>query len=212
MTLRFEGEFRVPGQPERVLEGFADVERMVRCMPGAAIQSQEEDGSYLGTMLVAFGPKKIKFKGRVRCAVDAASSSGQLHVHGSADMRAAARAEVLVRYTVRVDRTTATPTSIVSLTSDAELGGVLADFGSTGGMAVTQVLMEEFARHVAQEFSREQPCIDADESIHRTAQEPSRASPTALSMNLLLWAVLRRKLSHLVARVNKLIARQRDRT
>jgi carbon monoxide dehydrogenase subunit G len=90
--MRFEGEFRVPGQPLAVLERFAEVERMVKCMPGASIDGRDDDGNYLGGMLVAFGPKKIKFKGKVTASVDFDSLTGKLHVRGAADMRAGARA------------------------------------------------------------------------------------------------------------------------
>jgi carbon monoxide dehydrogenase subunit G len=144
--MRFEGEFSVPGQPRKVLERFAEVERMVKCMPGASIDGRDDDGNYLGGMLVAFGPKKIKFKGKVTASVDLESLTGKLHVRGAADMRAGARAEVNVVYTVRDDASSSTPTSIVALTSEAELGGVLADFGSTGGIAVTHAAPKNSAK------------------------------------------------------------------
>ncbi|MDH4400728.1 MAG: SRPBCC domain-containing protein, partial [Burkholderiaceae bacterium] len=107
--MRFEGEFRVPGQPRAVLERFAEVERMVKCMPGASIDGRDDEGHYLGGMLVAFGPKKIKFKGKVTASVDFESLTGKLHVRGAADMRAGARAEVNVVYTVRDDASASKP-------------------------------------------------------------------------------------------------------
>jgi len=209
--MRFEGEFRVPGQPRAVLERFAEVERMVKCMPGASIDGRDDEGHYLGGMLVAFGPKKIKFKGKVTASVDLESLTGKLHVRGAADMRAGARAEVNVVYTVRDDASASKPTSIVALTSDAELGGVLADFGSTGGIAVTQALMDVFAQRCAEEFSKEasvptseggsQPSTAATST--NTAGQGSAAtaasSPApeqaneALSANALLWSIIQTK-------------------
>jgi carbon monoxide dehydrogenase subunit G len=215
--MRFEGEFRVPGQPRTVLERFAEVERMVKCMPGASIDGRDDDGNYLGGMLVAFGPKKIKFKGKVTASVDLESLTGKLHVRGAADMRAGARAEVNVVYTVRDDASTSTPTSIVALTSEAELGGVLADFGSTGGIAVTQALMDVFAQRCAEEFSKEAsvPISDGDPQPGATtsASETSTSAKTsgsdsaataasspapeqtneALSANALLWSIIQTK-------------------
>ena len=210
--MRFEGEFRVPGQPLAVLERFAEVERMVKCMPGASIDGRDDDGNYLGGMLVAFGPKKIKFKGKVTASVDFESLTGKLHVRGAADMRAGARAEVNVVYTVRDDASASKPTSIVALTSDAELGGVLADFGSTGGIAVTQALMDVFAQRCAEEFSKEasaptsegspQPSTAAPPSANTAGQGSAATSaarpapePTneALSANTLLWSIIRTK-------------------
>jgi carbon monoxide dehydrogenase subunit G len=215
--MRFEGEFSVPGQPRAVLERFAEVERMVKCMPGASIDGRDDDGNYLGGMLVAFGPKKIKFKGKVTASVDLEALTGKLHVRGAADMRAGARAEVNVVYTVRDDASASKPTSIVALTSDAELGGVLADFGSTGGIAVTQALMDVFAQRCAEEFSKEasvptsegspQPSTAATASESATSANAAGQSsaataaarpapePTneALSANTLLWSIIRTK-------------------
>jgi len=219
--MRFEGEFRVPGQPHAVLERFAEVERMVKCMPGASIDGRDDDGNYLGGMLVAFGPKKIKFKGKVTASVDLESLTGKLHVRGAADMRAGARAEVNVVYTVRDDASAATPTSIVALTSEAELGGVLADFGSTGGIAVTQALMDVFAQRCAEEFSKvasvptsegaPQPGSTAAASESAASAKTSSpgnaatgtSSPApeqaneALSANALLWSIIQTKFKQL---------------
>ena len=215
--MRFEGEFRVPGQPRAVLERFAEVERMVKCMPGASIDGRDDDGNYLGGMLVAFGPKKIKFKGKVTASVDLESLTGNLHVRGAADMRAGARAEVNVVYTVRDDASASTPTSIVALTSEAELGGVLADFGSTGGIAVTQALMDVFAQRCAEEFSKETivPTSEGDPKPNTTAATSESATSAktagtantataapnpapeqaneALSANALLWSIIQTK-------------------
>jgi hypothetical protein len=199
--MRFEGEFRVPGQPRAVLERFAEVERMVKCMPGASIDGRDDDGNYLGGMLVAFGPKKIKFKGKVTASVDLESLTGKLHVRGAADMRAGARAEVNVVYTVRDDTSATTPTSIVALTSEAELGGVLADFGSTGGIAVTQALMDVFAQRCAEEFSREVSTTAEETSTSTTASSAASSAPNAtpepvneaLSANALLWSIIQTK-------------------
>jgi len=199
--MRFEGEFRVPGQPRAVLERFAEVERMVKCMPGASIDGRDDDGNYLGGMLVAFGPKKIKFKGKVTASVDLESLTGKLHVRGAADMRAGARAEVNVVYTVRDDTSAAAPTSIVALASEAELGGVLADFGSTGGIAVTQALMDVFAQRCAEEFSREVSTTAGETSSSTTASGVASSAPNAtsepvneaLSANALLWSIIQTK-------------------
>ncbi|MEI6839594.1 MAG: SRPBCC domain-containing protein, partial [Alcaligenaceae bacterium] len=201
LSMRFEGEFRVPGQPRAVLERFAEVERMVKCMPGASIDGRDDDGNYLGGMLVAFGPKKIKFKGKVTASVDLESLTGKLHVRGAADMRAGARAEVNVVYTVRDDTSATTPTSIVALTSEAELGGVLADFGSTGGIAVTQALMDVFAQRCAEEFSREVSTTAEETSTSTTASSAASSAPNAtpepvneaLSANALLWSIIQTK-------------------
>ncbi len=197
--MHFEGEFRVPGRPEEVLQRFADVERMVCCMPGASIGGRDQDGNYLGAMLVAFGPKKIKFRGKIACEVDPPTRTGRLHVRGAADLRAAARIEVRVVYTLREDPAAASRTSIVALTSDAELGGVLADFARTGGIAVANALMETFAQRVAEEFGHEPPVATPSEASTQSPPPSPPHRPVALSAHFLVWAVIKAKLGAFAA-------------
>jgi hypothetical protein len=182
--MHFEGEFSVPGKPADVIQRFADVERMTRCMPGAVIDGRDEEGNYLGGMLVSFGPKKIKFKGRVTVENDPASLTGSLQGRGAADMRAA-RIAVRISYALRDDPEKAGAT-LVKLTSDAELGGVLADFARTGGVPFANALMLDFSRRVAEEFANEER---APVAATATATEP-----VPLAAHGLLWQVIKAKL------------------
>jgi uncharacterized protein len=184
--VHFEGEFRVPGKAEEVIHRFADVPRMTRCMPGAVLEPQAEDGSWPGAMVVAFGPKKINFKGRVTCEFDFAAKTGSLHGRGTADMRAA-RIGVKVAFTLRDDPAAAAPTTIVAVASDAELGGVLADFARTGGVAVANVIMQDFARRATEEFASDTP------SPQQAATQSVASAP--LSAHRLLWQVIKMKLA-----------------
>ncbi len=179
--MRFEGEFSVPGRPDEVIRRFADVERMARCMPGAVIEGRDEDGNYLGNMLVSFGPKKIRFKGRVSAETDFVNHTGSLRGRGAADMRAA-RIEVRIGYALRDDLAKPGAT-MVKLTSDAELGGVLADFARTGGIPFANALMADFSRRVAQEFATDAP------------QQAASAVPVPLAAHRLLWQVIKARLA-----------------
>src|SRR5215472_3083357 len=115
--MHFEGEFSVPGRPDDVIRRFADVERMAKCMPGAVIEGRDEEGNYLGAMLVAFGPKKIRFRGRVAAETDFAAHAGSLRGRGATDLRSA-RIEVRIAYVLRDDPVKPGAT-LVRLTSDA---------------------------------------------------------------------------------------------
>ncbi|MGE0224635.1 MAG: SRPBCC domain-containing protein [Acetobacteraceae bacterium] len=154
--MHFEGEFSVPGKPADVIRRFSDVPRMATCMPGAVLEKQNEDGSWPGGMIVSFGPKKIKFSGRANVDFDYDNLTGSVHGRGTADMRAA-RIGVKVSFALREDPAAATPTTIVKIVSDADLGGVLADFARTGGIAVANAIMKDFARRAADEFAKDAP-------------------------------------------------------
>jgi carbon monoxide dehydrogenase subunit G len=183
--MHFEGSFNVPGKPGDVIRRFADVPRMSRCMPGAVLEPQSEDGSWPGAMVVAFGPKKINFKGRVTTSFDFEALTGTLHGRGSADMRAA-RIGVKVGFTLRNDSAAAVPTTVVDIVSDAELGGVLADFARTGGVAVANVIMADFARRAAQEFAQDE-----------TPPTDTATEPVPLAAGSLLWAVVKAQIARL---------------
>jgi carbon monoxide dehydrogenase subunit G len=196
--MHFEGEFSVPGQPSDVIRRFADVDRMARCMPGAVIEGRDDDGNYLGGMLVAFGPKKIKFKGRVAAETDFEALTGSLNGRGAADMRAA-RIGVRISYALRDDPAKPGAT-LVNLKSDAELGGVLADFARTGGIPFANALMQDFSKRVAAEFAKdEQPAPVATSepnAVPAAAPPPTlRAEPEALQAHGLLWQVIKAKLA-----------------
>ena len=182
--MHFEGEFSVSGTPDDVIRRFADVERMARCMPGAVIEGREPDGSYVGVMLVAFGPKKIKFRGRVAAETDFAAHTGSLRGRGAADMRSA-RIEVRIAYALREDPTKL-GTTLVKLTSDAELGGVLADFARTGGIPFAKVLMADFSARVAEEFATDGP------------SQAALVEPNPLAAHGLLWKVIKAKVINLI--------------
>jgi uncharacterized protein len=191
--MHFEGEFRVPGTPDDVMRHFTDVERMARCMPGAVIKGRGDDGSYLGAMVVSFGPKKINFRGRVTHEMDMAAHAGTLSGRGAADMRAA-RIGVKVSYTVRGDGAE----SVVALVSDADLTGVLADFARTGGIPVANALMAGFAKRMAEEFAAETPATVADPATQQAATPRATTSDvTPLAAHGLLWIVIKHKLRRL---------------
>ncbi len=188
--MEFHGEFRVPGAPADVLTRFADVERMARCMPGASIDGRDEEGSYVGAMVIAFGPKQIRFKGKARATSDPEGLAGGLHIRGAADIKTTARVELRVSYTLHADPAAAKPTTVVKLATDAQIGGVLADFARTGGVVVTQALMEQFALGVAAEFARDSPPAPGN------AEASERGPPVAaLSAHALLWRALKIKIA-----------------
>jgi uncharacterized protein len=189
--MHFEGEFRVPGTPREVMRRFTDVPRMAKCMPGAVVEPQAEDGSWPGAMVVSFGPKKINFKGRVTCEFDQEAHTGKLHGRGNADMRAA-RIGVKLSFALHTDAAAPEPTTVVSIVSDAELGGVLADFARTGGVPVANAIMADFARRAAEELAKDaavaDPALAAPEGHAATERPMHPAVP--LHAGSLLWTII----------------------
>jgi carbon monoxide dehydrogenase subunit G len=181
--MHFEGEFRVPGKAADVLKRFADVPRMARCMPGAMLGPQAADGSWPGAMVVSFGPKKINFKGKATCDFDEQALTGSVHGRGTADMRSA-RIGVTVSFALADVADSSRPETVVKIVSDAELGGVLEDFARTGGIAVANAIMEDFARRAAEEFSK-------DDAPPAATIEAAPVDVAPLAAQTLLWVVIK---------------------
>jgi carbon monoxide dehydrogenase subunit G len=182
--MHFEGEFRVPGKAADVIKRFEDVPRMAGCMPGAMLQERAEDGSWPGAMVVSFGPKKISFKGRAICEFDEQTLTGSLHGRGTADMRAA-RIGVKVSFALADVTDDGRPHTLVKIVSDAELGGVLEDFARTGGIAVANAIMTDFARRAAEEFAK-------DDVLVAPAAETAAVSGVApLAGGGLIWIAIK---------------------
>jgi hypothetical protein len=89
---------------------------------------------------------------------------------------------VRIGYTLR-DDPAAPGATLVKLTSDAELGGVLADFARTGGVPFANALMQDFSRRVADEFASEE------------SPQVAVAEPVPLAAHGLLWQVIKAKLA-----------------
>jgi carbon monoxide dehydrogenase subunit G len=153
--MEWEGQFTVPGSPEHAIARFADTERMASCVPGVSVEGKDPEGNYLGAITVTFGPKRIVFRGKASAQVDPQTLTGHINGQGAADMRAA-RFKVRVSYALQPATDAAgQAATLVSLRSEADLQGVIADFARTGGNAVAKIFMEEFARRIAEDFNAE---------------------------------------------------------
>ncbi len=139
--MRFENTFELAGDPERVITLFADTRLMASFLPGASVDSPMEDGSYPAWLEVEFGPKRIRFKGHLSNAIDPSAQRGSLVGHASTDLRGA-------KLSVHLDyQLSPGPSGTqVFMVAESEMTGMLAEFARTGGAAITQALLEEFAK------------------------------------------------------------------
>jgi len=145
--IRFEDEFSVAAAPAEVMALLSDVETVVACVPGAALDGVDADGHYRATMVVSFGPKRIKFSGRFTCEFDTANHTGLITGGGAAAGRAA-NVQVVSRYSV-LPVPGETGASVVKVGSETEMHGVLAQFAATGGVPLARQLMKEFSTNIA---------------------------------------------------------------
>lgn len=189
----FNDQFEVPADPDAVMQRFMDVDAIAGCVPGVTLDGQDEQGNYLGTMTVAFGPKRLKFQGRMKCAFDAAARTGVLSGGGAAAGRSA-QVQMNTRFSVvpaGVGR------SRVEIASRTEMHGVLAQFATAGGAAVAKQLMEEFANNLSQALAASATSASAGPGAEGGAHAaPAKAPPRAaeLSAGRLLWRMFAARL------------------
>ena len=167
--MRFENEFEVAGRPSEVIDKFDDLPLMASFLPGASVGPANPDGSYPGTLVVSFGPKRIAFKGTITNKIDRARHAGVLSGNASADVRGAKMA-VKMNYRLSESLGSKQPRTQVKFISEAELTGVLAEFAKTGGVVLTNAILAEFARRFSAQFEQ------AEEK-----PAPADAAPAALS-------------------------------
>jgi carbon monoxide dehydrogenase subunit G len=170
--MEFKNEFLLTGTPDEVIIKFADVPLMASFLPGASVGLVQPDGTYPATLTVAFGPKRLNFKGSLTQSVSLAEHVGELSGTATGDVRGA-RMAVKLRYNLRegglLNNRLVTR---VEMVSEAQLTGVLAEFARTGGAVVTQALLTEFSRrfgdHMALGFAAVAPA-SGDNALSATA-------------------------------------------
>jgi len=154
--IQFDDQFEVAAAAATVMSRFTDVERIAECVPGVTMQGRDSEGNYLGTMTVSFGPKRIKFQGKVRCEFDMAQNTGILVGGGIAGGRAAT-VQVRTEFSVRdlPGSGPANARSVVEISATADLKGVLAPFAASGGALMAKPLMQDFAAALAAQLAND---------------------------------------------------------
>lgn len=170
--MRFDNSFEVAGTPQEVVALFEDLPLMAGFLPGASVGERNADGSYPAALVVSFGPKRIAFKGNLTNEVDRANLAGKVTGHASADMRGA-KMSVTMDYRLAP----AAAGTQVSLVSEAEMTGMLAEFARTGGVVLTQALLAEFAQRLSAHVrALQQPAAVAGDSAPVAAPAPAPLS------------------------------------
>jgi carbon monoxide dehydrogenase subunit G len=132
-----------------VWEFLTDPYRVGRCLPGAAITDKLDEQSYAGTITVKVGPVTANYRGKMRFErldeaageADIAASGQETRGKGGADMR------MKSRVTGRGPNETE-----VSVTSDVNVMGVLAQFGRGMIQDVSDQLFQKFSDAMRREL------------------------------------------------------------
>ncbi len=160
MGIPIEKRFVVAAPAAAVWEFLTDPAKVASCLPGAAITGKEGDGSWTGTMTVKVGPVTASYRGKLRFErldaeareAEIAASGQETRGKGGADMR------MKSRVVERGPRETE-----VTVTSDVNVVGVLAQFGRGMIQDVSDQLFRKFTE--AMRWQLEAPRVGGEETV-----------------------------------------------
>jgi carbon monoxide dehydrogenase subunit G len=160
---------------------LADVERVVTCMPGAALTRPPENGKIAGEMRVKLGPIVAAFAGEGDLVMDDAAFAGAIRGQGM-DRKNNSRVRAEIEFKA-IDQGAATR---VDLAVDFSLTGTLAQF-SRGA------LVQEIAQRLGAEFAKNlEARMGAPAGGAPAVAAPPRELPAReLNILALLWSIVR---------------------
>lgn len=166
MGMQIEKSFVLNAPAATVWEFLTDPYKVGRCLPGAAITDKLEDGSYAGTMTVKVGPVTANYRGKMRFErLDAAAGEAEIVASGQ-ETRGKGGADMRMKSRVAERAPGETEVSVVS---DVNVVGVLAQFGRGMIQDVSDQLFQKFTTAMRQE-------------LETPAAAPAEAPPAAAEM------------------------------
>lgn len=167
----------VEASPEEVFAAVNDVERVVTCVPGAALDGRDGD-TYQGNVKVKVGPVSAAYSGTVRFLdVDADKRTLRVQASGSeAGGSGDAEAAVTLGVTEREGG------SVLNIEADLLIRGKIAQFGKAAIGAVSDRLLQQFADNLSRmlrEGSGAEPAgaASAGAASAASGQVPPQAGP-----------------------------------
>ncbi|HKV11372.1 MAG TPA: SRPBCC family protein, partial [Thermoanaerobaculia bacterium] len=163
--MQIEKSFVLNAPASAVWEFLTDPYRVGRCLPGAAITDKLDDGSYAGTMTVKVGPVTANYRGKMRFErLDAAAGEAEIVASGQ-ETRGKGGADMRMKSRVTECAPGETEVSVIS---DVNVVGVLAQFGRGMIQDVSDQLFQKFSDGMRRQLAASTP-----------APEPVPAPPPA---------------------------------
>lgn len=175
MGMEIEKRFVVKAPADMVWDFLTDPYKVARCLPGAAITERLDDRTYTGTMTVKVGPVTAAYRGKLRFErLDAEAREAELSASGQ-ETRGKGGADMRMRS--RVDPKGEDETE-VTVVSDVNVVGVLAQFGRGMIQDVSDQLFQKFTVAMSREL--EAPAaVEAPATTAPSVAPPQPSAPAA---------------------------------
>lgn len=142
MGIPIEKSFVVKAPVDAVWSFLTDPRRVASCLPGAAITEQVDERTWGGTISVKVGPVLANYRGKMRFErLDAAAHEAEIAASGQ-ETRGKGGADMRMRSRI-VERSPGE--SEVTVSSDVNVVGVLAQFGRGMIQDVSDLMFQKFS-------------------------------------------------------------------
>ncbi|TAM92645.1 hypothetical protein EPN42_00565 [bacterium] len=141
---------RIEAPLDQVWDVLRDIPRTARCLPGTTISEKIDEETYKASVTMKVGPVTLTYRATVRrTSLDESTHAAVLDVE-AADTKGRGNAAATVRTSAVADGAA----TVLTVTADARISGVLAQFG--GGMiqSVAGRQLAQFAANVRAEVER----------------------------------------------------------
>ncbi|WP_188195842.1 SRPBCC family protein [Nonomuraea sp. SYSU D8015] len=164
-------EITVNASPDEVFALINDMERVVTCLPGAALDGRDGD-SFRGGVKVKVGPVTAAYAGTVRL-LEVDPDRRHLRLQGrGADTRGGGDAEAEVALTVEE----AAGGAVLRVRTDLLIRGKIVQFGKSAIVAVSDQLLRRFAENLAALIEADRTGVRKPAAAVVPAQEPAGLS------------------------------------
>ena len=175
MGMQIEKTFVVQAPKAAVWDFLTDPNRVARCLPGAAITEKLDEQAYAGTITVKVGPVTASYRGKMRFErLDAAAGEAEIVASGQ-EIRGKGGADMRMKSRVAKRPDGATEVTVVS---DVNVVGVLAQFGRGMIQDVSDQLFQKFTEAMRRELETPAPAA-APASPPVEGAQRSPAAPVA---------------------------------
>lgn len=172
--MKIDNEFAVGVPVERAWQALTDLEGLAPCMPGAQLTGVEDE-VYRGRVKVKVGPVISQFAGTARFVEkDEAAHHAVISAVGK-DTRGAGNASATIDARLRAEGAG----TVVTVTTDLNISGKLAQFGSGMIKEISEKLFAQFIENVEAQLLTPDADADVDEAADVDAADAEAEAPVA---------------------------------
>jgi carbon monoxide dehydrogenase subunit G len=170
--MKIDNEFSVGVPVERAWQALTDLEALAPCMPGAELTGVDGD-VHRGKVKVKVGPMVSQFAGTARFVERDESAHHAVISAAGKDMRGGGNASATVDARLRGEGAG----TVVTVSTDLNISGRLAQFGSGMIKEISEKLFAQFVANV------ETQLLATQEQQAEPVRETERAAPVARSQS-----------------------------